>query len=125
MVLGSIGSLLAQRNPSGGGGVAPLLLLVVMGLFFYFLLIRPQQRRTRQQRMLIESIEVGDEVLTIGGIFGTVRRLEDDRVTIEVAPGADLQFARSAIARRIEPADEYEDGEGQGEEEEREAGSSS
>jgi preprotein translocase subunit YajC len=125
MVLGSVGSLLAQRNPSGGGGLAPLLLLVVMGLFFYFLLIRPQQRRTRQQRMLIESIEVGDEVLTIGGIFGTVRRLNDDRVTIEVSPGMDLQFARSAIARRLEAPDESYNDEDQAEEEERDAGGSS
>jgi preprotein translocase subunit YajC len=122
MVLGFLGSSLAQAR--GGGGVAPLLLLVLMGVFFYFLLIRPQQRRTRQQRALIDSLDVGDEVMTIGGIFGTIRRLDDDRVTVEVSPGVDLQLAKSAIARRLESGDEeYEEEEG--EEEEREAGSSS
>ena len=49
--------------------LAPLLLLVGI---FYFLLIRPQQRRMRQQRTLIEGLDVGDEVLTIGGMFGTI-----------------------------------------------------
>ena len=127
-MLGLFGSLLAQRTaPSGGGGVTPLLLLVLMGAFFYFLLIRPQQRRTRQQRMLIQSLEVGDEVMTIGGIYGIIQRLDDERITLEVAPGVELQFVRSAIARRVEPLDEsYEDEEdGRDEEEEHEAGNPS
>ncbi len=115
-------SLLAQAR-GGGSGFTSLLLLVLMGVFFYFLLIRPQQRRARQQRALIDSLDVGDEVMTIGGLYGTVRRLDDDRVTLEVAPGVDLQYAKSAIARRLELAGGYGD-EAQSEEE-REAGSSS
>ncbi|MDP8955596.1 MAG: preprotein translocase subunit YajC [Actinomycetota bacterium] len=100
-----------------------LLLLVLMGVFFYFLLIRPQQRRARQQRALIDSLDVGDEVMTVGGLFGTIRRIQDDRVTLEVAPGVDLQYSKSAIARRIELAGDY--GDEAPSEEEREAGSSS
>ncbi|HEX8098870.1 MAG TPA: preprotein translocase subunit YajC [Actinomycetota bacterium] len=130
-MLGTIGSLLAQRAaPSGGSGVTPLLLLVLMGAFFYFLLIRPQQRRTRQQRSLIQSLEVGDEVMTIGGIFGIIQQIDDDRVTLEVAPGVNLEFVRSAIARRVEAIedeayDEDDEGRAEDEEEEREAGSPS
>ena len=117
-----LSSLLAQAR-GGGSGLTSLLLLVLMGVFFYFLLIRPQQRRARQQRALVDSLDVGDEVMTIGGLYGTIRRLEDDRVTLEVAPGVDLQYAKSAIARRLEVAEDYSD-EAQSEEE-REAGSSS
>jgi preprotein translocase subunit YajC len=120
-VLG-VSSLLAQGR-GGGGGATSLLLLVLMGVFFYFLLIRPQQRRARQQRALVDSLDIGDEVMTIGGLYGTIRRLEDDRVTLEVAPGVDLQYAKSAIARRLEVAEDYGD-EAQSEEG-REAGSSS
>jgi preprotein translocase subunit YajC len=115
-------SLLAQARGGQGSGLTSLLLLVLMGVFFYFLLIRPQQRRARQQRTLIESLDVGDEVMTVGGLFGTIRRMDEDRVTLEVAPGVDLQYAKSAIARRLEAAEDY--GEAQSEEE-REAGSSS
>ena len=114
-------SFLAQAR--GGGGTTSLLLLLLMGVFFYFLLIRPQQRRARQQRALIESLDVGDEVMTIGGMFGTIRRLYEDRVTLEVSPGVDLELAKSAIARRLEAAGDYGD-EAQSEGE-REAGSSS
>lgn len=117
-----LSSLLAQAR-GGGSGLTSLLLLVLMGVFFYFLLIRPQQRRARQQRALIDSLDVGDEVMTIGGLYGTIRRLEDDRVTLEVSPGVDLQFTKSAIARRVETVEDY--GEEAQAEEEREAGSSS
>ena len=115
-------SLLAQARGQGGG-LTSLLLLVLMGVFFYFLLIRPQQRRARQQRALIDSLDVGDEVMTIGGMFGTIRRLDDDRVILEVSPGVDLEFTKSAIARRLEAVDDY--GEEPQTEDEREAGSPS
>ena len=76
----------------------PLLLLVAV---FYFLLIRPQQRRMRQQRSLIESLDVGDEVLTIGGMFATITGVEDDAFVVEVAPGTRVRLLKSAVARRV------------------------
>jgi preprotein translocase subunit YajC len=87
--------------------------LILMGGVFYFLLIRPQQKRARAQRALINSIQVGDEVMTTGGIFGTIREIDDDEGTIEVeiAPGTRIRMVRSGIARRLTEDDEdYEDG---------------
>jgi preprotein translocase subunit YajC len=72
----------------------------------YFLMIRPQQRRARAQRDLIQSLEVGDEVVTIGGMFGTVRDVDDDAVMVEVSPGTTLRFVKSAIARKLVVDDE-------------------
>jgi preprotein translocase subunit YajC len=110
--------IVGASSSGSGGGVAPLLLLVLMGGFFYFLMIRPQQRRARAQRELIQSIEVGDEVMTIGGMYGTVRALDDDRVTLEVSPGVELAFAKSAIARKLVfDDDDYEEDQEQQEEE--------
>jgi preprotein translocase subunit YajC len=87
--------------------------LILIGVVFYFLLIRPQQRRTRAQRELIQSVDVGDEVVTIGGIFGTVRAVDDDSISLEVAPGTTLRFVRSAIARKLTPDQEEEEPEGE------------
>jgi preprotein translocase subunit YajC len=110
--------VMGASSSGSGGGLAPLLLLVLMGGFFYFLMIRPQQRRSRAQRELIQSIDVGDEVMTIGGMYATVRALDDDRVTLEVAPGVELTFAKSAIARKLVFDDEeYEEDQEQQEEE--------
>ena len=69
----------------------------------YLLLIRPQQRRLKAQRDLVASIEVGDEVVTAGGIIGTVRVLAGDRVFLEVADGVELRILRGAISRTIDP----------------------
>ena len=83
-------------------------LLLMVGIF-YFLLIRPQQRRMRQQRALVESLDVGDEILTIGGLFATIRSVDDDSVEAEIAPGTTVRLVKSAVARKIEPESDLED----------------
>jgi preprotein translocase subunit YajC len=95
---------------------APLLLL---GLVFYFLLIRPQQRRARAQQSLLRSIEVGDEVVTGGGIFGHVVDIDDeeDVVTLQIADDVQIKILRGGIGRKIEAWDEdAEEDEDEGEE---------
>ncbi len=102
-MLGSLIPIAASSSSgsSSGGSAGILIFLVVMLGFFYFVLIRPQQRRAKQQRSLIESVDVGDEVMTIGGVYGTVRGMDDEAFTVEVAPGVDLRIVRSAIARKL------------------------
>ena len=80
---------------------APLWLIVMLGAF-YALLIRPQRRQVAAHRALITSLSVGDDVMTMGGIFGRIRSLEDDIVDLEVAPGTSLRVARTAISRKVE-----------------------
>ena len=95
-----------EAAPQGGAliQIAPLLLI---GVVFYFLMIRPQQRKQRAQRELVSSLGVGDEVLTIGGIYGTIRAIDDDTddVILEVAPGSTVRIIRSAIARPVNQDD--------------------
>ena len=98
-MLGSLTPL--AQNDSSGGGLSILFFFLVMGAIFYMLLIRPQQRRQRAQRDLIRSLGVGDEVVPVGGLFGIIQRLDDETVTIEVAPGVSIRFARGAIARKM------------------------
>lgn len=77
---------------------------------FYFMLIRPQKKRAQQHRDLIQSVDVGDEVVTIGGLHGTVTRISDDDFEIQAAPGTNLRFVKSAIARKITEDDDEEIG---------------
>jgi preprotein translocase subunit YajC len=90
----------ASTTSSGGSSTALLVSLVLMVVVFYFLLIRPQQRRARSQRELVQSIDVGDDVVTVGGMLGTIRALDDDTVTVEVAPGIEIHMLKSAILRK-------------------------
>jgi preprotein translocase subunit YajC len=69
---------------------------------FYVLLIRPQRRQVAAHQSLMASLNVGDEVMTMGGIFGRIQKLEVDVVDLEVAPGTSLRVARTAISRKVE-----------------------
>jgi preprotein translocase subunit YajC len=79
-----------------------LILLVLFGLM-WLLLIRPQQQRMRRQRALVSTIDVGDEVVTAGGMVGRIISADDDRVVLEVGPDAvHLTLLRVAINRKLE-----------------------
>jgi preprotein translocase subunit YajC len=94
---------------SGGSGF--LFILVIGFLLIWLIVVRPQKRRQNQQRQLLEELNVGDEVLTAGGIYGTVSALDENEVTVEIAPNTEVRVARRAIAgvTRDEPEDEEPD----------------
>jgi preprotein translocase subunit YajC len=82
-----------------------MLLLVVM----YVLMIRPQRQRQRQQQDMIEGAVVGDDVLTTGGIYGTVTDADGDDVVVEIADGVTVHMTRRGIAAVLPPESEEED----------------
>src|SRR5438309_6895756 len=92
-------ALIAASN-SGGSSTALLVSLGLMVVIFYFLLIRPQRRRAMQQRDLVESLGVGDEVVTVGGMFGRITAQDDEAFTVEVSPGTSIRMLRTAILRK-------------------------
>ena len=79
---------------------ALLPLIITFGLM-WALLIRPQQRRVRDHQQLVATLSAGDEVITTGGIVGTIVSVVDDIVTLEVAPGMSIRLLRSAVQSRI------------------------
>ncbi len=89
-----------------------LIPFVVLLVLMWFLLIRPQQARLRKQRELVASIEVGQLVLTAGGLIGTVRVLTDDELQLEVSPGVEVRMVRAAVTRRLDA--DFDDGTGEG-----------
>ena len=73
----------------------------------YMLVIRPQQRRVREHSSFVSTLQYGDEVVTAGGIFGTITALSEETLSLEVAPGVSLRVLRSSVTRRVsdEPPD--------------------
>ena len=88
-----------------------LIVIVAMFVLLWLLLIRPQRRRQVEQRELLERVAVGDEILTVGGVYGHVRELdeEDDELLVEIAPGTSVRVARRAVAAIVPPEEEQED----------------
>lgn len=91
---------------SSGGGF--IFIILIGFLLIYLLFVRPQKRRQSQQQQLLDELRVGDEVLTAGGIYGTISQLDDDQVTVEIAPTIEVRVARRAIAGVTPEPDEDE-----------------
>lgn len=75
----------------------------------YFLMIRPQQKRVREQQELVDNLEVGDEILTTAGMYGTVTLIDGQVMLLEVADGVELRLAKQAVSQLVTYDDEDED----------------
>jgi preprotein translocase subunit YajC len=92
---------------SGGGGFC--ILIIIAFAFLWFVLVRPQKRRQVQQQQMLNELKVGDEVVTAGGIYGEITRLEDDDdVMVRIAPELEVKVARRAIGGVVTPPEEPE-----------------
>ena len=86
-----------------------LLFIAVMLVLLWVLLIQPQRRRQQQQARLLAEIKEGDEVITLGGLYGRVQSVDDESVQLEIAPQTSVRVAKSAVAARVpEPSAEAE-----------------
>ena len=87
--------------------------LITFGLIFFilwFMMYRPQKKARLEHQRLVDSVEVGDEVMTSTGIFGTIRAVGDDEVKLEIAPGTEIRIIKRAILSRVsEDLDEAEE----------------
>lgn len=94
---------LAQQNPSGGGGsffgmLVPLILMFVM---FHFLLIRPQKKKQQELQKQIDALQIGDGIVTTGGIHGIIANKAEHTITVKVADNVKIRFDKGAVARVV------------------------
>lgn len=80
-----------------GGGFLEFLPLVALLAVFYFLILRPQQKRAKEHKALMEALQKGDEVVTVGGVLGKVTKVGEENVAIEVADNVVMQVQKMAI----------------------------
>ena len=80
-----------------GGGIMEFLPLIALIAVFYFLILRPQQKRAREHKALIEALQKGDEVITLGGLFGKVTNVGEESVSIEIAANVVIQVQKAAV----------------------------
>lgn len=86
----------AAEQPSMFSSFLPFILIIVI---FYFLLIRPQQKKAKEDKARQDGLKVDDEVVTIGGLHGIVRDVQEGTVLIEVSPSVSIRVEKVAIAR--------------------------
>ncbi len=83
--------------PAPQGGIMEFLPLIALLAVFYFLILRPQQKRAKEHKTMMEALQKGDEVVTIGGVLGKVTKVGDDNVGVEIADNVVVQVQKPAI----------------------------
>lgn len=99
---------LSSSSSSGaGGGLIMIVWIVILFVFMYFLMIRPQQKETKKKNALMESLAVGDTVLTTSGFYGTVIDIDDDTIIVEFGSNKNcrIPMQKAAIAAVEKPED--------------------
>lgn len=91
-----------QVASAPGGEMFPLIMvLVLFGAVFYFMLIRPQKKRQSQHVQLLRELKRGDQIISAGGIYGTVMNIGDDSVVIKLEEETTLRLAKSSITTKL------------------------
>lgn len=95
----------AEGQQGGGGFLALLPPIIIMFLIFYFILIRPQQKKQKEARNMINELKEGDNVVTLSGIHGTIRKLKEEVITLQIAENVRIKINRTSIAVNKEHSD--------------------
>ena len=80
-----------------GGGMESIILIVVMFAVLYFMMIRPQMKRAKEHKTMIDALQKGDEVVTVGGILGRVTKLNENYVSLDIATNVEITVQRSSV----------------------------
>ena len=90
-------------EPSWFAQYGTWLWIIILIVAFYFLLIRPQRQRSKTQQDLMSNLQRGDEIITVGGIYGKIKDVGGDSMIITISSGVDIKISKSSIARKVLP----------------------
>jgi preprotein translocase subunit YajC len=92
--------LMGGGAQQGGNPIAQIIPLVLIVVVFYFFMIRPQMKKAKETKKYIEALKVNDKILTIGGIYGTITKLNDDgTIIIAVEDGSKMKISKNAVSQ--------------------------
>ena len=91
----------AQQGAEGGSTWMLLIYIVIFGVIIYFMMIRPERKRRKEEQKLRDGIQVGDEILTIGGIYGKIVSVKEDSYVIETIDHSKIRFSQIAVQSNL------------------------
>jgi len=108
-LLNEVPNFIAQQTASPGGGSAGWTQLIFFGLLFaamYFLMIAPQRKKQKEHEKMLAALTTGDEVVTSGGIYGTITNVKDDRFVVRIAENTKIEVGKSFVTGLVKKAGE-------------------
>jgi preprotein translocase subunit YajC len=103
MALPEFSSLLPLAQAAApGGGLGQFLPIILLFLGMWFLIIAPQRKRQKAHDKMLSELKKGDEIVTSGGLFGTITRVKDDRFVVEIADNTRIELGKGFVSSKIE-----------------------
>jgi preprotein translocase subunit YajC len=97
---------LAQSAPPSGGGMFQILFLVFMFAAMYFLMIAPQRKKQKEHEKMLKALVSGDEIVTAGGIYGTITSVKEDRFIVRISDSAKIEIGKGFVNALVKKASE-------------------
>ena len=98
------GTAHAAQSATGTGGISAFMPIIILFVIFYFILIRPQQKRAREHQSTLDALKAGDTVITNGGIYGTVIKIDGNVVTLQCSDKVRIKVIKKAISSKVDPS---------------------
>lgn len=95
--MGIVNSAILLQEQAQGGGLSGIIMIVAMIAIFYFFMIRPQSKKQKEIKKAREAMQKGDKVVTAGGIHGKIREIQDEVMTIEIAPEVNIKVDKASV----------------------------
>lgn len=92
--------ILAQAAP-GGGGMSPFITIGLLFLGMWFLVIAPQRKRQKEHDAMLTALQTGDDVVTSGGIYGTITNVKDDRFVVRIADNTEIEIGKNFVSSKV------------------------
>lgn len=99
-------AFIIMQAEQGGSAFMAFLPFILIFVIIYFLMIRPQTKKQKETKMMIESLQKGDEVVTVGGIYGTIAGIKEKEgiLILKIADNVKVNVSRASVARKVEKA---------------------
>lgn len=92
---------LQAEVPAAQGILGLLMPFIVVGVLFYFMILRPQQKQQKERKAMLDALKKGDQVVTVGGIYGELVALKEDYVTVKVAANTEIKVSRNGVSHVV------------------------
>lgn len=106
MTISDISILLPlAQGTGGGGGLGQFLPIILLFVGMWFLIIAPQRKRQKMHDKMLSELQTGDEIITSGGVYGTITNVKEDRFVVRIADSTKIELGKGFVANKVAPSE--------------------